>query len=81
MIATVKCLAVAIAAWTIVLGGNALARTTKIALTFDDLPALSIAPDQAYVDYLNVTLLSGLKRHHFPAIGFVNEGKARRTTA
>lgn len=47
----------------------------RIALTFDDLPALTILNDQAYVDYLNVMILRGLKRHHFPATGFVNEGK------
>jgi len=47
----------------------------KVALTFDDLPGLSLVADQAYVDHLNQKLLRGLKRHHFPAIGFVNEGK------
>ncbi len=46
-----------------------------VALTFDDLPALTILPDQRYVNYLNAILLRGLKRHHFPATGFVNEGK------
>jgi peptidoglycan/xylan/chitin deacetylase (PgdA/CDA1 family) len=46
-----------------------------IALTFDDLPALTILKSQAYVNYANETILRGLKRHHFPAIGFVNEGK------
>lgn len=43
----------------------------KVALTFDDLPGLSLVPDQAYVDYLNVMLLRGLRRHRLPAIGFV----------
>jgi len=47
----------------------------KVALTFDDLPGLSVAADQPYVSYLNDTLLRGLKRHRLPAIGFVNEGK------
>ena len=51
------------------------AERAKIALTFDDLPALTILNDQPYVNYLNDTLLRGLKRHHIPAIGFVNEGK------
>jgi peptidoglycan/xylan/chitin deacetylase (PgdA/CDA1 family) len=46
-----------------------------VALTFDDLPALTILNSQAYVTYTNVMLLRGLKRHHLPAIGFVNEGK------
>ena len=47
----------------------------KVALTFDDLPALSLFADQPYVNYLNDMLLRGLKRHHLPAIGFVNESK------
>lgn len=47
----------------------------KIALTFDDLPALTILNDQPYVNYLNATILRGLKQHHIPATGFVNEGK------
>ena len=51
------------------------AKTTDIALTFDDLPALTLLKSQAYVDYANAMILRGLKRHHFPAIGFVNEGK------
>jgi peptidoglycan/xylan/chitin deacetylase (PgdA/CDA1 family) len=53
----------------------ARARDGMVALTFDDLPALGILNDQAYVDYLNVMILRALKRHHFPATGFVNEGK------
>ncbi|MFT3977676.1 MAG: polysaccharide deacetylase family protein [Sphingomonas bacterium] len=52
----------------------------KIALTFDDLPALSILPDQDYVDDVNARLLAGLKRHRFPAIGFVNESKIANLT-
>lgn len=47
----------------------------NIALTFDDLPGLTILDDQAYVTYLNQVILRGLKLHHFPAIGFVNESK------
>lgn len=54
---------------------NAHAATGKVALTFDDLPALSLFADQPYVNYLNVMLLRGLKRHRLPAIGFVNESK------
>jgi peptidoglycan/xylan/chitin deacetylase (PgdA/CDA1 family) len=54
---------------------TAQARRATIALTFDDLPGLTILNDQAYVNYLNDMILRGLKRHHFPAIGFVNEGK------
>ena len=51
------------------------ARAGTVALTFDDLPGLTILHDQPYVDYLNATLLRKLRRHRFPAIGFVNEGK------
>ena len=47
----------------------------KVALTFDDLPGLTIFANQPWVDYYNTKLLHGLKRHHFPATGFVNEGK------
>ena len=53
----------------------ALAREGKVALTFDDLPGLSIVPDQDYVDHTNVMILRGLVRHRYPATGFVNEGK------
>ncbi len=56
-------------------GSTAGAATGKVALTFDDLPALSLFANQPYVNYLNATLLRGLRRHRLPAIGFVNEGK------
>ena len=51
------------------------AEAADIALTFDDLPALTILKDQPYVTYLNRMILRGLRRHHLPATGFVNEGK------
>lgn len=51
------------------------AREGRVALTFDDLPALTILQDQAYVDYTNAMILRGLRRHRFSAIGFVNQGK------
>jgi len=53
----------------------ALASGGKIALTFDDLPALTVLKGQPYVDYLTTRLLRGLRLHHFRVIGFVNEGK------
>lgn len=56
-------------------GGIAEAEGREVALTFDDLPALSIIRDQSYINYLNVMIIRGLKRHRFPATGFVNEGK------
>ncbi|WCM25275.1 polysaccharide deacetylase family protein [Sphingomonas sp. QA11] len=61
----------------VLLAAPAEARTgrAKIALTFDDLPALTILNDQPYVNYLNDTILRGLKRHRIPATGFVNESK------
>jgi len=46
-----------------------------VALTFGDLPGLTVLHGQTYVDYFNSTLLHKLRLHHFPAIGFVNEGK------
>jgi len=46
-----------------------------VALTFDDLPGIVLKPDQAYVDETNHSLINSLKRYHYPAIGFVNEGK------
>ncbi len=54
---------------------DARAGTGKVALTFDDLPALTLLEDQRYVNYLNDMLLRGLRRHRLPAIGFVNESK------
>ncbi|MBT2187208.1 polysaccharide deacetylase family protein [Sphingobium sp. H33] len=56
-------------------GSAAHAGSGKIALTFDDLPALTLSTDQSYVNDLTSRLLSGLKRHHLPATGFVVEGK------
>ena len=47
----------------------------RIALTIDDLPGLTLVADEPYVTYLNEMILRGLKRHRFPAIGFVNEIK------
>jgi peptidoglycan/xylan/chitin deacetylase (PgdA/CDA1 family) len=51
------------------------AEAGEVALTFDDLPGLSLVADQPYLDYLNLMLLRGLRRHHFAATGFVNESK------
>ncbi len=57
------------------LPATAMAKGDQIALTFDDLPSLSLLQSQAYTDYSNTMILRGLKQHHLPAIGFVNEGK------
>lgn len=51
------------------------ARAEAVALTFDDLPTLSLSPSLAYDQMTTRDLLSGLKAHRFAAIGFVNEGK------
>ena len=47
----------------------------EVALTFDDLPGIVLKPDQNYLDATNHSLINNLKQRHFPAIGFVNEGK------
>ncbi len=57
------------------LSGADLPPPATVALTFDDLPSIVLKPEQDYVDRTNHMLLRGLKRHHFSAIGFVNEGK------
>jgi peptidoglycan/xylan/chitin deacetylase (PgdA/CDA1 family) len=54
---------------------HAHAEKGEVALTFDDLPGLSLFNDQPYVNDINARLLWGLKRHHLPATGFVNESK------
>ncbi|MDE2403302.1 MAG: polysaccharide deacetylase family protein [Sphingomonadales bacterium] len=46
-----------------------------VALTFDDLPELALVEDQDYADALTTALLAGLRRHHYPATGFVVGGK------
>jgi len=48
------------------------AQTRVVALTFDDLP-IADTKDPAESQSVNRALLSALKKHHAPAIGFVNE--------
>jgi peptidoglycan/xylan/chitin deacetylase (PgdA/CDA1 family) len=62
------------ALFLITCGSMTQAKGGEIALTFDDLPALTLMGDQAYVNDLNARLLRGLKNHHLPATGFVIEG-------
>jgi peptidoglycan/xylan/chitin deacetylase (PgdA/CDA1 family) len=62
-------------AFAVLAPAPASARQGQVALTFDDLPALTILHDQPYVDYLTATILRKLRRHHMRATGFVNEGK------
>ncbi|HEX3886710.1 MAG TPA: polysaccharide deacetylase family protein [Phenylobacterium sp.] len=47
----------------------------EVALTFDDLPTMALSPNTDYAQVTTKDLLAALKRHHFPAIGFVNEVK------
>ena len=51
------------------------AAAEDVALTFDDLPTMALSPTTDYASVTTARLLAGLKRHHFPAIGFVNESK------
>jgi len=51
------------------------ARATPVAITFDDLPALSLDRSTAYLKATTTKLLADLTRDHVPAIGFVNEIK------
>jgi len=64
-----------VAGLALVLPMMAQAGHENVALTFDDLPSLTILKSQSYATEANEALLRGLKRHHLPAIGFVNEGK------
>jgi peptidoglycan/xylan/chitin deacetylase (PgdA/CDA1 family) len=58
---------------------NSPARAEEVALTFDDLPALSLSPTLGYARITTDRLLAGLRRDHIPATGFVNEGKLEGT--
>ena len=52
------------------------AQTRTVALTFDDLP-IAATKDPAEAQSVNRALLDALKKHHAPAIGFVNEKTVR----
>ncbi|HTT82223.1 MAG TPA: polysaccharide deacetylase family protein [Rhizomicrobium sp.] len=47
----------------------------NVAVTFDDLPTLSLTHSFAYANLTTVRLLDELRRNRIPATGFVNEGK------
>lgn len=51
------------------------AAAEDVALTFDDLPTMALSPTTDYAAVTTRDLLAGLRRHHIPAIGFVNENK------
>ena len=60
----------------VALPASAAPRHGQIALTFDDLPGISLDEhDNAYVEALNRKLVAGLVRHRIPATGFVVAGK------
>jgi peptidoglycan/xylan/chitin deacetylase (PgdA/CDA1 family) len=66
-------LAVATAALFLALAAHV--RAEPVAVTFDDVPYLSLTTDLDYQKTTTRELLGGLKRNHIPAIGFVNEIK------
>jgi peptidoglycan-N-acetylglucosamine deacetylase len=51
------------------------AAAEDVAITFDDLPTLSLSTSTVYAEVTTRELLGGLRRQHVPATGFVNEGK------
>jgi peptidoglycan/xylan/chitin deacetylase (PgdA/CDA1 family) len=57
------------------IASGAPAAAEDVAVTFDDLPTMALAPTTDYAQVTTRTLLAGLKRHRIPAIGFVNEAK------
>ncbi|MEO8448841.1 MAG: polysaccharide deacetylase family protein [Gemmatimonadota bacterium] len=69
--------------WALVLAVSVLGRGARpapsaraVAVTFDDLPAISVVEqDIAAKERLTRDLLAAVLRHHVPIIGFVNENK------
>jgi peptidoglycan/xylan/chitin deacetylase (PgdA/CDA1 family) len=66
----------------LVLAADAVPQTRApertVAVTFDDLPATPagvVANDVASLQELTRKLLSAVRKHGVPAVGFVNEGK------
>jgi len=47
------------------------AKAEGVALTFDDLPGMSLSGSAPYVETTTKSLLAGLRRGHLPATGFV----------
>jgi peptidoglycan/xylan/chitin deacetylase (PgdA/CDA1 family) len=65
-------LAILIVGWLMAV---APAWAEPVALTFDDLPSLTLSPSTAYMEVTTQRLLAGLRKAHVPATGFVNEIK------
>ena len=66
--------AVAFAAVAVAAFGETAPRR-QVAITFDDLPAVSTRRDLAVHAEITEKLVAGCRRHGIPAIGFVNEQK------
>jgi peptidoglycan/xylan/chitin deacetylase (PgdA/CDA1 family) len=63
-------------ALALIVGPPAAPPGRAVAVTFDDLPVVSVLPlDPSGRDALTSALLGAIRRHHVPAIGFVNENK------
>ncbi len=66
-------------AWALLLVGagsilSSAAQAEPVALTFDDLPVMSLYDDVAYQQTTMTRLIKGLHRHHYPAFGFAIGG-------
>ncbi len=66
---------IAFVAACLALAAAAPACAARVALTFDDLPIFGKWPSAAEGAAITKKLVGGLKRHHFVATGFVNEGQ------
>jgi peptidoglycan/xylan/chitin deacetylase (PgdA/CDA1 family) len=65
-----------LAASSLTLASGQPAQNREMAVTIDDLPTVSRLPQSPeWADRVTRDLLSALRRHRVPAIGFVNEGK------
>ncbi len=60
-------------ATSIILAVSSPAHASDVALTFDDVPVFGRFVPAAVGAEITMRLLTGLKRHHWPATGFVNE--------
>jgi peptidoglycan/xylan/chitin deacetylase (PgdA/CDA1 family) len=68
----------AVAALSLASGSSVIVHepVREMAVTIDDLPTVSVVPQSSDgARRLTSDLLAALRRHHVPAIGFVNEGK------
>ena len=54
---------------------SAIGRDRAVAVTFDDLPVISLRHDLVSQSIITRKLLNAIKSNRVPAIGFVNENK------